>query len=88
MDRDDSMRRAVAAFACRLYERTRGTPHDRQQNPLPVTLTTTGGGKSFFLDELAALQPGDLKMYEDYDEMSKILLTMCNGAMWCKFFLT
>ncbi len=79
--RNDAMRMAVAAFACRLYERSRGTGHDRQRNPMAATLTTTGGGKSFYLDELAALRPEDLEMvFGDLEEMKRILLTMYKGA--------
>lgn len=72
---------AAAAFALRLYNRTRRTEntHDQQQNPLPATLTTTGGGKSFFLDELGALRPEDLEMLDDLAEMEKIVSNMRNG---------
>ena len=78
------MRRTFAAFAARLYKRTRGTRHDRQRNPLPATLTTTGGGKSFFLDECAALRPEDLEMCEDLAEMEKIVSTMRNSQEMLK----
>lgn len=47
---------------------------DRLNNPLAATLTTTGGGKSFFLDELGALREEDLKMFCAHPEMKKILL--------------
>ena len=66
MGRDSAMRTAVAAFACRLYQQTRGTGHDQQRNPMAAMLTTTGGGKSFFLDELAELRPEDLDMIFTY----------------------
>lgn len=47
---------------------------------MPATLTTTGGGKSFFLDELAALRKEDLDMiFGDLEEMKKILKTMRKG---------
>lgn len=75
------MRMAVAAFAYRLHERRRGTQHDRQRNPMPATLTTTGGGKSFFLDELGALHPEDLDMiFRDLEAMKQTMLTFPNGV--------
>jgi hypothetical protein len=45
---------------------------DRQNNPLPATWATTGGGKSFFLDELGALRLEDLELCKD-TEMKTIL---------------
>ncbi len=48
---------------------------------MPAALTTTGGGKSFYLDELAALRPEDLDMiFGDLEVMKQILLTMPNGT--------
>jgi hypothetical protein len=70
--RDDSLRSAYAAFTQRKDLRTKGLAHDRQRNHLPATITTTGGGKSFFLDELGALREEDLQLCEDL-EMREIL---------------
>ena len=48
--------------------------HLRFNNPLAATLTTPGGGKSFFLDELAALHDDDLeKLCSDHQELKEIL---------------
>lgn len=47
---------------------------------MAATLTTTGGGKSFYLDELAALRPEDLKLCEDLNAMKEIFLTMPKGS--------
>lgn len=74
------MRMAIAAFASRIYERSKGSEDNWQRNPLPATLATTGGGRSFFMDELAALRPEDLEMYGDLEEMTKILLTVRWGS--------
>jgi len=51
----------------RIRRSTAKNPADRLENPLISTLTTTGGGKSFFLQELAALHPHDLKLCEDQE---------------------
>lgn len=70
MARQDVLRDAYRAFAARLQRRAKnhkdGT-HDRLSNPLPTVWATTGGGKSFFLDELGALRPEDLELCEDKD---------------------
>jgi hypothetical protein len=48
---------------------------------MAATFSTTGGGKSFYLDELAALRPEDLEMiFGDLEEMKKVLSTMPNGT--------
>jgi hypothetical protein len=70
--RDDALQSAYAAMTARLRLRKRRTKYDRQRNPLPATWATTGGGKSFFLDELGALRPEDLELCED-KTMKKIL---------------
>jgi hypothetical protein len=47
---------------------------------MPATLTTTGGGKSFHLDEMAALRPEDLDMiFGDLEALTEIVLSMPNG---------
>lgn len=74
------MRTAIGAFACRLYKRTRGPQQDRQCNPMPATLAITGVGKSFFLDEMAALRLDLDMIFGDLEEMENIVLTLPNGA--------
>ncbi len=45
---------------------------ERLNNPLAATVATTGGGKSFFLDELGALRKEDLEMCDSL-HMKEIL---------------
>lgn len=74
MGRDEALQSAYDAMATRLENRAKNplTENDRQHNPLPATLTTTGGGKSFFLDELGALHEKDLALCKD-ENMRKVL---------------
>jgi len=46
---------------------------DRANNPLAAIHSAPGGGKSFFLDELAKLKPEDLNKLCKDEEMRKIL---------------
>jgi hypothetical protein len=73
--RDAAFEGAYKAMATRLEKRTKnkGREGDRLNNPLPATLTTTGGGKSFFLDEFGALHDADLENFCSNPEMKKIL---------------
>ncbi|KAL6076187.1 SAM domain-containing protein [Balamuthia mandrillaris] len=62
------------AFAKRLDARmSASAPADRLQNTLPCLQASPGGGKSFLLDELAALKKTDLELCES-TEMKEILL--------------
>jgi hypothetical protein len=72
--RNEAFQIANDAMATRLRNRAENpkTATDRQHNPLPATLTTTGGGNSFFLDELGALSEKDLAMCKD-ENMRKVL---------------
>lgn len=75
VDRDDALRATYAGMAKRLTLRAEAPMHseNRLKNPLVGTLTTTGGGKSFFLDELGALHPGDLHKLCENEELRNIL---------------
>jgi hypothetical protein len=74
--RDEAFEEAYKAMATRLEKRARnkGREGDRLNNPLSATLTTTGGGKSFFLDELGTLREEDLEAFCVNSEMKEILL--------------
>jgi hypothetical protein len=74
LGRTDAFKSAYAAMAQRRQLRAKnlGNPADRLFNPLPATLATTGGGKSFFLTEIGELRPKDLLLCED-EEMREIL---------------
>ncbi len=64
--REEAMRETFTAFTKRKNLRaTNKSTTDRLSNPLPATITTTGGGKSRFLDELAALHTDDLELCKD-----------------------
>ncbi len=74
MGRNEALQSVYAAMATRFENRAKNpkTEVDRQRNPLPATLATTGGGKSFFLDEVGALRPEDLELC-GHEGMKKIL---------------
>lgn len=65
--RQDAFKEAYAAMAERLHLRAENPTmvKERQNNPLPATIATTGGGKSFFLDEIGSLREEDLQLCED-----------------------
>lgn len=71
---DETLGAAYKVMATRFEKRVKNkeTKWDRLNNPLPATLTTTGGGKSFFLDEFGALNPADLNFCSNPD-MREIL---------------
>ena len=72
--RDEAMKEAYKVMATRLQERAWSKDEcDRRTNPLAATLATPGGGKSFFLDELAALRHDDLEKLCSDQGMRKIL---------------
>ena len=75
MGRDGAMREAYDVMATRLKNRMadKSTQKNRLSNPLAATLSTTGGGKSFFLDELGALRHGDLQNLCAHEGMREIL---------------
>lgn len=56
---------------------------ERRNNPLAATVATTGGGKSFFLDELGALHKTDLDMCVN-PEMKQILNNSVSYTMYLK----
>lgn len=76
MGRDEAFKEVYEVMATRLEQRMKNKGHEgnRRNNPLPVTLTTTGGGKSFFLDELGALNPADLEKFCSNQALKEILL--------------
>ncbi len=73
------MKNTYSAIAERINERAQfpGSENNRLRNPLPATLTTTGGGKSRHLDEVGALLPGDL---HDLCKDSKLREILCNSV--------
>lgn len=88
--REDAIRDAYAAMASRLRQREQPRPkgrHARLSNPLPATWATTGGGKTFFLDELGALHPEDLALCQD-EGMKTILQNTVSTKRATKICLT
>ncbi len=75
MGRDEAFEETFKAMATRLEERAKnkGLEGDRLNNPLPAILATTGGGKSFHLDELGALYHTDLDKFCSNPELRGIL---------------
>ena len=69
MGRDKALKAAYAGMATRLENRATmpKSTTDTKNNPLVATLCTTGGGKSFFLDELGALHKRDLNLCENLE---------------------
>lgn len=63
-------------MADRLEARAKDTENsgDRLSNPLAPTMATTGGGNSFFLDELGALHEEDLEAFCVPPDIKEILL--------------
>jgi len=71
--RDETLKFTYNVITTRMKQRAASSiKSDRLNNPLLATLATTGGGKSFFLDELSKLCPEDLAICED-ETMRKIL---------------
>ena len=72
--RDDSYRNVCTSFEQRRLSRA-AAPSDKQINHLTALHCAPGGGKSFFLDELAKLNSNDLRNYCGSQEMCHILQT-------------
>jgi len=71
--RDKQMEMVYDCFSTRYRDRGKINSQDRFSNPLAAIHSVSGGGKSFFLDELANLKPEDLNKLCKDEEMRKIL---------------
>ncbi len=69
------MKQTYASLAERIQLRKLGaTPNDRTSNLLTGIYASSGGGKSYFLDQVAKLDPNDLTALCDDEDMRTILL--------------
>jgi len=87
IDRDEALAKAYAYMAERHTLRQKEIAkaktekrdpkiNDRQFNPLIATQATTGGGKSYYLDELGALHSSDLALCSDPETKSALQNTV------------
>jgi len=79
----ETFRLTYSAFAQRALRRRKaeaGNKSDKYCNPLAALQSAPGGGKSFFLDELAARRKEDLDQYCEDDGLKE---TLSNSAAVC-----
>jgi hypothetical protein len=73
--RDNNLKECYAHMAGRLRgrESAKGNPGVKEYNPLIALQSSPGGGKSFFLDQLALCDETDLRNFCEDKKMREIL---------------
>lgn len=82
MGRQDALQAAYAAFTTRLNLRKAARISNRLSNPLPAVWATTGGGKSYFLDQVGELLHEDISLCQDKDMQAILHKSVSFTKFW------